>query len=290
MTIQEVRQGWPAIEMVRLLRPQQWLKNLLLLFPALLGGQILVKGLISQSLVPILAFCLSSSATYVINDIMDEERDKNHPKKHLRPLPSGSISRVVAGVFAFFLVTTGLLLGGWCGQKFFLFLLSYLVVSTLYSIRFKNYPVIDIFCISTGFVLRLIAGGIATGVAVSHWLFLNVFLLSVFLSTGKRLSESHALGGRAKEHRMSLAHYPKGFLEGILYMCGAAVLVTYTVYTLQKPNLVYTVPLCTFGIIQFALLANSGKSADPTEALLKNPAILLISLTWLVMVLWTLYG
>jgi hypothetical protein len=118
---------------------------------------------------------------------------------------------------------------------------------------------------------------------------LTVFLLALFLSTGKRLSESLTLGTDAGEHRASLACYPFGFLWGALYMTGAAVLVTYVMYVLHKPKLIYSVPLCLFGLLRYILRVSSGKGGDPTESLLKDWMLFVVGLLWVVMVFWSIY-
>ena len=111
----------------------------------------------------------------------------------------------------------------------------------------------------------------------------------MFLSTGKRLSELRLLGETAGEHRSSLTRYPEGFLAGTLYMTGCSVLVTYAMYALHKPRLIYTVPLCLFGLLRYILRVSSGKGGDPTESLLEDPGLLVVSLLWVVMVVWSIY-
>jgi 4-hydroxybenzoate polyprenyltransferase len=151
---------------------------------------------------------------------------------------------------------------------------------------------VDIFCISAGFLLRLQAGGAAFNVVISEWLFLSVFLLSVFLSTGKRLAEKQRLGVAACHHRKALLAYPEGFLEGVLNMTGGAVLVTYTMYVISRHSalLVYTVPLCCFGLLRYILRVKTGKGGDPTESLTKDVPLLLVGMAWVVMVGWGIYG
>jgi len=128
------------------------------------------------------------------------------------------------------------------------------------------------------------AGGAAFGVTISDWLFLSVFLLAIFLSTGKRLCERNTLGDNGGNHRESLLHYPPGLLEGTMYMTGAAVLVTYSMYVIHRPALVYTVPLCTFGLLRFMLLVKSNQYGDPTESLLKDGTLFVVGLFWVVLV------
>ena len=272
-----------------MLRPQQWLKNLMLFFPPFLAGQILMPGIITKGIVPFSAFCLVSSAGYVLNDLVDRNRDDLHPLKRLRPIPSGAVSLTGASIFSALLLISGLVLASFLSLNFFLLLSGYAVVSISYSLLLKTLPVVDLFCIAAGFLIRLQAGGEFFHIPISPWLFLTVFLLAVFLSTGKRLSESRSLGDSAGEHRTSLALYPSGFLAGTMYMTGSAVLVTYAMYVLNKPKLIYSVPLCLFGLLRYILRVNSGENGDPTESLLKDWMLFVVSTLWLLMVIWSIY-
>ena len=275
---------------IKLLRPNQWLKNLMLLFPPFLGGTIFQDGMIQKGIFPLVAFCLVSSCTYIFNDTIDATKDAIHPKKKDRPIAAGLINNSSSFVIMFVLFVFSLLLSLNVSPTFLYLLLIYLTVAILYSIKLKEFPIIDIFCISAGFLFRLQAGGIVFGIKISDWLFLSVFLLSLFLSTGKRLFEKISLGDNAGNHRKSLLYYPDGYLEGTMYMTGSAVLVTYTMYVIQRPALVYTVPLCTFGLMRYILRVKSGTGGDPTESLLKDMPLLVIGLLWTFMVGWSIYG
>lgn len=271
------------------MRPVQWLKNLMLFFPPFLAGQILLPGIVVKGLVPFCSFCLVSSAGYIFNDLIDRNRDLHHPQKRSRPIPSGEVNIQVATLFSAVMLVSGLSLAGTVTLRFVLLLLGYILVSLLYSLILKNLPVVDLFCISAVFLIRLQAGGELFQVPISPWLFLTVFLLAVFLSTGKRLSEFHSLGDMAGEHRVSLAYYPKGFLDGTMYMTGSAVLVTYAMYALNRHTLIYSVPLCMFGLLRFMLRVSSGKGGDPTESLLKDRLLLPVGVLWVMMVFWSIY-
>jgi 4-hydroxybenzoate polyprenyltransferase len=274
-----------------LLRPVQWLKNLMIFFPPFLGGTLSVC-LQPQALIPLSAFCLVSSATYIFNDILDQDNDRHHPEKRKRPLPAGVVTVSSAWMLAAALLTAGAISAWSVSPRFVLFLSAYLLVSVAYSLKCKNIPLVDIFCISAGFLLRLEAGGVAFGVKISEWLFLSVFLLSIFLSTGKRLSEQLHLGDAAVRHRKALAAYPKGFLDGVMFMTGGSVLVTYTLYVISRHSalLIYSVPLCCFGLLRFMLRLRSGKGGDPTESLTRDLPLLITGFLWVAMVGWGIYG
>ena len=273
----------------QLLRPHQWLKNLMLFFPPFLGGALLTQGVVIKGAIPFVAFSLASSAGYLINDLMDRETDLNHPRKSSRPLASGKVSVKTAKILAVMLTVSAVVIGIFVSKTFLMLVLAYLAVSIAYSCCLKNIPVVDLFCIATGFLFRLMAGGAVFGIRVSEWLFLSVLLLSLFLSAGKRLSEKQLLADTAGGHRKVLAHYPEGFLEGVLFMTGSAVLVTYTMYTLSHRTLLYTVPLCCFGLLRYILRVKAGLSGDPTESLLRDPWLLVVGAGWSVMVGWGIY-
>lgn len=274
---------------LKMLRPAQWLKNLMLFFPPFLAGQILMPGITVRGIVPFGAFCLVSSAGYIFNDIMDRDRDAQHPQKRLRPIASGVISLYGASLVAALLLIAGLLSAGFISPRFLLLLACYAAISTSYSLWLKKLPIVDLFCISAGFLIRLQAGGELFNVPISPWLFLTVFLLAVFLSTGKRLSESCSLGDMAGKHRISLAHYPPGFLHGTMFMTAGAVLVTYAMYALNRQALIYSVPLCLFGLLRYMFRVSSGKGGDPTESLLKDRLLFVVGLLWVLMVVWSVY-
>jgi decaprenyl-phosphate phosphoribosyltransferase len=275
---------------VKLLRPVQWLKNLMILFPPFLGGALLEPGLLVKSFVPVLSFCLASSSSYILNDILDADNDARHPTKKQRPVASGTVNKCVASVLSFFLMFASLMLGYQVSTVFLLLLVAYLSISLLYSLKLKEFPILDIFCISAGFLFRLFAGGEAFSIVISEWLFLSVFLLAMFLSTGKRFSERILMGSGAGLHRKSLNSYPEGVLEGILFMTGAAVLVTYTMYVISSHKLVYTVPLCLFGLLRYIYLVKTGKSGDPTESLCRDKMLFVVGFSWVIMVAWDIYG
>ena len=262
----------------------------MLFFPPFLGGAILQPGLLQKGMHPFFSFCLASSATYVLNDILDRQHDIHHPRKKDRPIPSGKVSLNAAYSLGIFCLVASLYLAIEVSTIYFLIVLAYLVVSTGYSLKLKDLPVVDIFCIASGFLLRLQAGGEAFHIAISDWLFLSVFLLAVFLATGKRLGEKSSLGELAGGHRKSLLSYPEGFLQGTMYMTGAAVLVTYTQYVIIRHAMVYTVPLCCFGLLRFIMRAQSGQGGDPTESLLKDGPLFIVGLLWTIMIGLSIYA
>jgi 4-hydroxybenzoate polyprenyltransferase len=275
---------------ITILRPAQWLKNLMLFFPPFLGGQLLQPGIAQKGIIAFLSFSLASSATYIFNDTIDREQDLHHTRKRERPIPSGKVTLRAAYLMAVLFLAAALFLGRHVSTTFLFILLAYLALSTSYTLKLKQFPIIDLFCISAGFLLRLQGGGTAFGITITEWLFLSVFFLSLFLSTGKRLCEQNTMGGSAGSHRETLLAYPPGFLDGTLYLTGGTVLVTYTMYAIARQSLLYTVPLCCFGLLRYIFRVKSGFGGDPTESLLKDPLLFAVALLWVAMVGWGIYG
>ncbi|MBT0664548.1 decaprenyl-phosphate phosphoribosyltransferase [Geobacter pelophilus] len=277
-------------EYLKLLRPTQWLKNAMLFFPPFLGGAILDLDTVYRGLFPFAVFCLGSSAGYIFNDLNDLDNDIRHPKKKHRPLVSGKVTPVTAKVICVILLLVSLGLAPLISARFTLYLILYLLITVAYTFYFREVAVLDIFCISSGFVVRLLAGGEFFRIEVSDWLLLTVFLLAVFLSTGKRLSEKLSLGSSAGGHRKTLANYPDGFLDGAMYMTGGAVLVTYTMYVIVRSFMVYSVPLCCFGLLRYIYRIKKGQSGDPTDSLLRDPVLFMVGAAWAVLVGIGIYG
>jgi len=273
-----------------LLRPKHWLKNLLIFAAPFFGGKLVAPGTVEAALPAFIAFCLCASAGYIFNDIWDIEKDRLHPKKKHRPLASGRIPRGVAGLVATLLAAVAFMLSWTVSASFFCYILSYLVIQAAYSLFLKNVPLLDIFAIASGFVIRVLAGGAAFHVEVSQWLFVTMFMISLTLASGKRLGEIRLLQDKAGEHRESLNQYSTALLNEILLVAASASLLTYALYTVeQSKGLVYTVPVVVLGLFRYIMVSRQGLG-DPTEALTKDKWLSLIVSVWLVFVAVVRYG
>ncbi len=277
------------IPFITILRPKQWLKNLMVLFPPLLSGGFLPLVIVTRGMAPFLALCCASSATYIINDLLDRQRDANHPVKSKRPIAAGKIAAKEAVLLSSILMLFSAYLCFQVSDAFLLYVAIYLLISVAYSFYLKNIALLDVFCIALGFVLRLYAGGEAFGVVISDWLFLTVFLLAMFLSFGKRFSEILALGELAGSHRRTLELYNPDFLKSALYLSGASVLVVYAIYAINRPLMIYTVPLCMYGLLRYLMRLQQGEDGDPTDSLLKDFPLFMTGLAWISMVIYGVY-
>jgi 4-hydroxybenzoate polyprenyltransferase len=269
---------------VRLLRPHQWLKNLLLLFPPFFAGKILDPSVVATIVPSLLSFSLAASCGYILNDMKDREFDRRHVHKQHRPFARGDVSILVGSILAVLIYIAAMILSGAVSMYFEGYLIIYLFLSFFYTMYFKNIVIMDIFFISFGFLIRVLAGGEAFQVTVSGWLFLTVFVVSLLLATGKRLGEHTSLGADAFKQRTILIQYPPAFLEGMLWFSAAAVLVTYSIYALEHRNaFYYTVPVVAFGLLRYIFIVKQGKG-DPTEVLLTDGQIISVGIIWAVMI------
>ena len=267
-----------------LLRPKHWVKNLFLFAAPFFGGTLFSKTTLLISLPAFMAFSLCASAVYIFNDIQDVEYDRFHPKKKKRPVASGSISKGNALFFSLILSMISLVLSYEISSVFLCFLLSYLAIQVIYSLFLKNMAVLDIFCIASGFVIRVLAGGSAFHVEVSRWLLLTMFMISLVLASGKRLAEVRLLQEKAEEHRKSLDVYSVATLNEILLISSTGSLMAYALYTVEQfPNLIYSVPVVTFGLFRYLLISKKG-GGDPTEALTGDKWLAAIVIVWLLMI------
>jgi len=241
---------------LRLLRPPHWIKNLVCLAGVLFYQQY---QLLWAAITVTVAFTGVSAAVYLLNDIMDVERDRTHPKKRNRPLASGQISMQAAWVVGLLLAAVAVTLAFLINLQAGCCCVGYLVVNVAYSLKLKHLPIADAFCIALGFVLRLLAGIYVLNVLPLGWLILFTFFLSLFLGFAKRRAELVAMEDQtdASERRPVLDHYSLTFLDGTLDTSAALAIVCYALFVMlpsslrQNPTLVVTVPFIVFMVLHY---------------------------------------
>jgi len=285
------------------MRPHQWVKNVFVLAALLFSlGELAHDGAgidrgdqIVNVLIAVLAFCLGSSAIYLVNDVMDVESDRQHPTKRNRPIAAGQVTIPQA------LVASAACVGGALGLGFVastpsgsvaLVVGGYMLMNLLYSIWLKHVAIVDAFCIAAGFLLRVIAGGFAAEAPLSHWLMLCTLFLALFLALCKRRAEMDLLGDDRGSHRKILMEYTPAFLDQSVVVLAACTIVNYTMYTVapetikkfgSDSGLVYTVPFVVFGLFRYLLLVQTQKGGgSPTRVLLGGDVIFAVNcLAWL---------
>ena len=284
--------------LIKLLRPHQYVKNSFVLVGVLFSRQWDIYTLL-QAAWAFCAFSLSASAVYILNDLSDIEADRAHPKKRYRPLPSGKVSITVARKLAIilFLVTfiPTLLLKDWILVSI---LLTYIVMNIAYSLCLKHIVLLDVFVISMGFMLRLLAGTWGIGIAPSEWLLLCGMMLTLFLGFCKRTSEllqsAMADDTFAEKSRRVLTEYNTAMLEQFTSITAACAIISFGLYTVSDQtirtqgtsNLIYTLPLVIYGIFRYLfLLHRHGKGTDTAKDLFTDRHLLLTGSCWVAMTL-----
>ncbi|HOY66720.1 MAG TPA: decaprenyl-phosphate phosphoribosyltransferase [Candidatus Ozemobacteraceae bacterium] len=286
----------PILNLIKCMRPRQWTKNLIL-FAGLLFSE---KGLLFQpaawlwATVGFFLFCLLSGAVYLINDLVDVERDRRHPEKRLRPIPAGLVTVGQARLAIFLLLVTTIGCAAAISNLFAVSAVAYFLLNLAYSLKLKQLVLLDVLCIAIGFVLRAQAGvgvlrPIEPGIYMSHWLLLCTLMLALFLALAKRRQEIMLLSEGADLHRVSLADYTPGFIDQMIAIVSATTVVSYALYTVSTETvakfgtdgLVLTVPVVVYGIFRYLYLIHLRKLGDnPSELLLADHPLQITILIW----------
>ena len=273
---------------IKLVRPQQWVKNFFVLAPLLFSGRALDPSAQRAALVAFVVFCLLASAVYVINDVIDREQDRAHPTKRNRPIASGAIGVGSALVLATILLVLSVS-GAWSmGPKLFYCAVAYLSLNVVYSIWIKHVVILDVFSISAFFVLRLLAGAAAVAVRPSVWLILCGGLLSLYLGFAKRRHELVLLGEGSSDHRAVLSQYSTAFLDQLSVVLLAVTIVSYIMYTLESDTarlvggeaLSYSTVFVLYGVLRYLFLVHKRLDGNPAETLLTDKGLLVAVTLW----------
>lgn len=304
--------------LLKLLRPRQWIKNLALFAAVTFSGQLFNPSTFWQVLMGFSAFCLLSSSTYIINDLLDVHKDRLHPFKRNRPIASGKVS--INEAFVLLTVTLGaaLILSFYLNWVFFLIAVVYLVLQMLYSLFFKSIAVFDILFIASGYILRILAGASIANFHISVWLLLTTISLSLFLATGKRRSELTLLQGVKKikidEIRKSLSHYSEPLLDSFSAIFATSTFIFYTMFTflanptglqiqidvllpeflpfefLNRKWLMITIIPVIYGIMRYLQDIYEKKEGEsPDKVLMSDRSLLGAVISWAFLVVFIIY-
>lgn len=284
-----------TLDLLTALRPRQWAKNLLVLAAPLAAGKLLDVDVVVPTAVAFVAFCCASSAVYLVNDVHDREADALHPTKSRRAIAAGRVSVRSAYVMSVGLAVGALVLSLAVGHSFPVLLAGYIVLQVLYSLRFKHEPVVDLMIITTGFLMRAVAGGVASGLPISQWFLMVAGFGSLFVVAGKRYSELHALGAAAATRR-SLVRYTDSYLRFLWSMAAAACLMSYSLWAFEEGagdvfpwHALSIAPLVT-GLMRYAVDIDSGQAGDPEEIIWGDRVLQAVGLTWVVLVMCGVAG
>jgi 4-hydroxybenzoate polyprenyltransferase len=273
------------------MRPKQWYKNLIIFIGIVFSLNLLNFNLWINVISAFIVFCLLSGSMYIINDYLDIDKDRNHPKKCKRPLASGRLKTSHALFFSTFFIITALGLAYLVNISLFIVSLGFFSLILIYSLFLKKISIVDILVISTGFVLRAIAGCVAIGVFVSPWLIIATFLLALFLALGKRRHELILLKDKATSHRSILDGYSTDMLDQMMNITTASLIMSYSIYTFFAKSLyiMLTIPLAFYGIFRYLYLINAKEMGGDPEMLFKDKGMVLSMALWAFLVIGVLY-
>ncbi|MYD09546.1 MAG: decaprenyl-phosphate phosphoribosyltransferase [Chloroflexi bacterium] len=270
----------PFIGLLLSMRPRQWTKNVLFVFPAIvfdaglfdfdaLGRVIICSGLL----------ILTASSVYLFNDIVDIRADRQHPVKKHRPIAAGDVPAPVAAIAAAILAAAALAGSLALHRDLSIILAAYILLQVAYSLWIKQIALLDILAVSAGFVLRILAGGVVAEISLSPWLTTCAGLLALFLVIGKRRQELKTLGDAARAARSSFRHYNLALLDELLRIVTACVLITYVIYTAESATMIrhgqnlglLTVPIVIYGVFRYLYLIHvEGEGSAPDEVLMTD--------------------
>ena len=279
----------PVRSIIRTARPKQWLKNVLVLAAPGAAGILDEPRVIGRTAVAFVALCLVASSAYFLNDALDAESDRQHPRKRLRPVAAGHLSVTDAKIAALVFLVTGLGLTALVdGGDLTIVVGAYALITFAYSYRLKNIRILDIAAIATGFVLRAVAGGAANDIMLSGWFLAVAAAGSVFMAAGKRSSEQRELGESRGAHRAILDEYTPGFLKTTRILAAAAAVVAYTMWTLDGASRVgdpmwFQISIAPFALalLRYELDVEHGDESAPEEIVLSDHVLQLLGAVWL---------
>jgi len=284
------------------MRPHQWIKNGFVFLGVVFGHGWEDRQLVTDVLILFVAFCFASSAVYVLNDIADREADRLHPSKRFRPLASGDVGAGPAAALSAVLALAGLALAASVSIPALLIVAGYVVLNFAYSAGLKHVPILDVFIIAGGFMLRILAGTTGLGIPPSKWLLLCGLMLTLFLGFGKRRSELVALTGDANGNsaqRASLDGYSRSLLDLLIAVSVAGAAIGYALYTVDAETiemhgtdrLILTLPFVLYGLFRYLqLMYSKGGGGDPAWEMLHDPHLIVATAGWLGATAWFLTG
>jgi decaprenyl-phosphate phosphoribosyltransferase len=270
------------------MRPKQWTKNLLVVAAPLAAGQIAEPGVLGPTLVAFVAFCLASSAVYLVNDCADVAADRQHPRKQFRPVAAGEISVPAALAVALVLAVLGLAASFATRWELGVLVAAYLAAQVLYSCWLKHEPVLDLTMVTGGFLMRAVAGGLAAGLPISDWFLLVAGFGSLFIVSGKRYSELHTLGSEAGTRR-SLVRYTDSYLRFVWSIAAAATITAYCLWAFENSGESgvpwHTLSIVPFvvGLLRYAVDIDAGEAAEPEDIVWGDRLLQAVGVVWLVL-------
>lgn len=286
------------VALLRASRPHQWVKNSFVAAPLVFAERMYDASAVTRTLSAVACFCLLSSSVYLLNDIVDVDKDRAHPIKRARPIAAGTLSIDVAKMAAVIFAFVALLVGLWLSPRFAAVGAGYLALNVAYSLGLKRIPFVDVGCIALGFLLRVLGGAYALPVPPSVWVLACTVLLASLLGFGKRAHELRVAGQRGGSQRAVLEAYHPGALRVLLVALAGLTTLTYAAYTQSKHavvafgtrGLILTVPFVAFGVFRFLhIVGNKADDESPTESMLHDRLFLLNILLYAMTIVVVIY-
>ena len=284
--------------LIKLMRPHQYIKNLFIFLPLFFALKITDTALLTNAVIAFIAFSLTASAIYILNDYHDIEEDRQHPKKKNRPLASGEIGKTQAIVIMAVLAVSGFLLMATLSLSAVGILAAYVVMNIAYSFYLKHVAIVDVTIIAIGFVLRLFIGSAITGITLSMWIVIMTFLLALFMALAKRRDDVLIFMETGKKMRKVIDGYNLQFLDTAMAIMASVVIVAYTIYTTSSEvverfhtqYLYLTSLFVILGIMRYLQIAFVHlDSGSPTRIVLKDRFMQLTIIAWVITFTWILY-
>ncbi|MEQ1504682.1 MAG: decaprenyl-phosphate phosphoribosyltransferase [Myxococcota bacterium] len=281
-----------VVAAVKQLRPKQWAKNVFVLPALLFSGRFLEPEPVIRALIAMATFSLLASAGYVLNDWLDREADRKHPKKRFRPIASGALPEGAAWALMVACLVGGIALGLSLSPQFLTIAVVYLATTLSYSFYFKHAVILDVLFLSSGFVWRVLGGAVAIQVPASPWLFLCTVFVALFFGFNKRRAELLNVGAHSGT-RKNLAEYSPQMLEQFQAIVTSATIITYLLYTVMGPTawMTLTIPLVLYGIFRYIyLIDRHGEGGAPDETLLRDRPMLITGLLYAAVTIAVMVG
>lgn len=286
--------GLTASLLLKQLRPKQWAKNLIVFAPLLFSHRFNDAGSLAAAAACFASFCLIASGVYVLNDVVDVEADRQHPTKKLRPIASGRLDIKLAAVAGVLCLLAGLGISYVVRPTLAVTCIAYLVINVFYSLKLKVVPIIDVFCIASGFVLRAVAGAVAIHVLASSWFLLCTTLGSLWLGLEKRRQELKVVAHDPTSHRKVLSAYSVGLLGRMEAVIVPSLLTAYAFYSFQSEQgswMMLTVPIVLYGMLRYQMLSESGTTTGaPEDVLFRDRPIQITLILWILTCAFVVYG
>jgi decaprenyl-phosphate phosphoribosyltransferase len=285
-------------------RPRQWIKNLLVFVAPAAAGVLFHWSVFWNSAGAFGIFCVAASGTYYLNDALDVVSDRNHPSKHLRPVASGVVSVPLAVTLAIvMLVVSAGLAEALAGWHLALVMAVYALVNVAYSLGIKNEPILDLAAVSAGFVLRAVAGGVASGIALSNWFLIVASFGSLLIVTGKRSGEKQLLADQQTDHtpiRQTLGSYSPSFLRSVRTLSAAVTVAAYCLWAFERATQIHpgrdpiwfqlTIVPFTIALLHVMRIFDAGDGAEPEELALRDHRLQIYGVCWIGLFAMAIYG